>query len=189
MKELDLSKDKTTLLVMAGSFGVYNIEKIYKDISKISMDFQVIVLTGNNKRLYNRMKKEINDSNKPTKLIKFTSEVHRYMNLSDVLITKPGGLTVSEALASNLPMIIFDAIPGQEEANAKFLLNHHMSISIGRGNKCTQAIEELLKDQEQLIKIKENWIKFDKRESAHKLLELMKRVVKENMDENTSEIA
>ncbi len=189
LKELGLSKDKMTVLVMAGSFGVYNIEKIYKDINQISMDFQIIVLTGNNKRLYNNMKKEIEGSNKPTKLIKFTNEVHRYMNLSDVLITKPGGLTVSEALASNLPLITFDAIPGQEEANAKFLLDHHMSISIGNGDNCAQVIEELLSDKEELIKIKENCIKFDKIESTKHLLELMRRLIKKNMDGKNSEIA
>ncbi len=189
LKELGLSKNKMTVLVMAGSFGVYNIEKIYKEINQIPMDFQIIVLTGNNKRLYNNMKKEIKDSNKPTKLIKFTNEVHRYMNLSDVLITKPGGLTVSEALASNLPLITFDAIPGQEEANAKFLLDHHMSISIGKGDKCTRAVEELLNDEEKLIKIRENCMKFDKKESTHNLLQLMRKLIKDSMNGKNSEIA
>lgn len=189
LDELGLSENRMTVLVMAGSFGVYNIEKIYKNISNIPMDFQIIILTGNNKRLYNKIKEQIKFSNKQTKLIKFTNEVHRYMNLADVLITKPGGLTVSEALAANLPLITFDAIPGQEEANAKFLLDHGMSISIGSGDNCIEAIEALLKDKDKLKEIKENCMTFDKSNSTIELLELIRRLIKENEAESNSEIA
>ena len=189
LKDLELRENKMTVLVMAGSFGVYNIEKIYKNISNIPMDFQIIILTGNNKILYNKIKEQIKLSNKQTKLIKFTNEVHRYMNLADVLITKPGGLTVSEALAANLPLITFDAIPGQEEANAKFLLNHGMSISIGRGDNCSEVIEALLKDEYKLKEIKENCMKFDKSNSTSELLELIRRLIKESEAETGSEIA
>ncbi|HBL06085.1 MAG TPA: galactosyldiacylglycerol synthase [Clostridium sp.] len=189
LDELGLSESKMTVLVMAGSFGVYNIEKIYKNINKIPMDFQIVILTGNNKRLYNKIKEQIKFSKKQTKLIKFTNEVHRYMNLADVLITKPGGLTVSEALAANLPLITFDAIPGQEEANAKFLLDHGMSISIGRGDNCTEAIEALIKDKNKLREIKENCMTFDKSNSTNELQELIRRLMKENEAECNSEIA
>jgi len=189
LDELGLSENRMTVLVMAGSFGVYNIEKIYKNISNIPMDFQIIILTGNNKRLYNKIKEQIKFSNKQTKLIKFTNEVHRYMNLADILITKPGGLTVSEALAANLPLITFDAIPGQEEANAKFLLDHGMSISIGSGDNCIEAIEALLKDKDKLKEIKENCMTFDKSNSTIELLELIRRLIKENEAESNSEIA
>ncbi|WP_346917181.1 glycosyltransferase [Clostridium sp.] len=189
LDELGLRENRMTVLVMAGSFGVYNIEKIYKNISNIPMDFQIIILTGNNKRLYNKIKEQIKFSNKQTKLIKFTNEVHRYMNLADVLITKPGGLTVSEALAANLPLITFDAIPGQEEANAKFLLEHGMSISIGNGDNCIEAIEALLKDKNKLKEIKENCMTFDKSNSTTELLELIRRLIKENEAESNSEIA
>lgn len=189
LDELGLSENKMTVLVMAGSFGVYNIEKIYKNISNIPMDFQIIILTGNNKRLYNKIKEQIRFSKKQTKLIKFTNEVHRYMNLADVLITKPGGLTVSEALAANLPLITFDAIPGQEEANAKFLLDHGMSISIGRGDNCTEAIEALIKDKNKLREIKENCMTFDKSNSTNELLELIRKLMKESEAECNSEIA
>ena len=50
-----------------------------------------------------------------TKLILFTQKVEQYMQASDLIITKPGGLTVTEALASNLPLLVFNSIPGQEE--------------------------------------------------------------------------
>ena len=53
--------------------------------------------------------------------IGFTDRVADYMHAGDLLITKPGGLTVSEALAAGIPLAVFDPIPGQEEDNANFL--------------------------------------------------------------------
>lgn len=150
-----LDTDVTTVLLMAGSFGVKNIIEIYREMSTIDMEFQVIVIVGNNRNLYRDMKKEIIISNKKTKLIGFTSEVDKYMKVSDILITKPGGLTVTEALVSNIPMIIFDAIPGQEEENSKFLIENDVAVSIGDGISCSTSIEELLKNEKRILGMKE----------------------------------
>ena len=78
---------------------------------------QIIVITGRNQRLYEAFERELGPAGSafPPGLIYFTDEVEKYMHASDLLVTKPGGLTVSEALACNLPMAVFDAIPGQEE--------------------------------------------------------------------------
>ena len=94
-------------------------------------------------------------SNKKTKLIGFTSEIDKYMKVSDILITKPGGLTVTEALVSNIPMIIFDAIPGQEEENSRFLIENDVAVSIGNGISCSTSIEELLRNEKRILGMKE----------------------------------
>ncbi len=167
-------KDITTILIMAGSFGVNNIENIYKELIEVNGRFQIIVLTGNNDKLYNKMKKNMNTSTKETRVIKFTNDVHRYMNLADILITKPGGLTISEALASNLPMIIFDAIPGQEEANSQFLLNHGMAVSIGSGTDCKEVLEDLINDNKKLKKLTKNCGEFNKEACSEQILELIR---------------
>ena len=120
LRGMNLSPDLPTVLIMAGSFGVKNILGVYRDISTLGTDFQVIVITGKNRKLYEAFRRELPNSPKPTHLVEFTTEVQTYMHASDLLITKPGGLTVSEALASGLPMAVFDAIPGQEEDNAQF---------------------------------------------------------------------
>lgn len=150
-----LDLDITTILLMGGSFGVKNIVDIYREISTIDLEFQVIVIVGNNRSVYKIMQKEITDSKKKTKLIGFTNEVEKYMKISDVLITKPGGLTVTEALVSNIPMIIFDAIPGQEEGNARFLIENDVAVSIGKGISCSKIIEKLLKNKERISAMKE----------------------------------
>lgn len=150
-----LNTDITTVLLMAGSFGVRNIIEIYREISKIDIEFQIIIIVGNNKRLYKAMKKKVVNSKKKTKLIGFTNEVDKYMKMSDILITKPGGLTVTEALVTNIPMIIFDAIPGQEEENSRFLMENDVAISIGNGISCSESIEALLKNENKILDMKE----------------------------------
>ncbi|MEG2935491.1 MAG: glycosyltransferase [Clostridium sp.] len=172
-----------TILIMAGSFGVNNIEDIYNSLLTIKEEFQIIIITGNNNRLYDRIR-SIRQNTKKTEVVKYTRDVAKYMNLADVLITKPGGLTISEALAANLPMIIFDAIPGQEESNAKFLIKHGMAVSIGKGYNCNIVVEELLRDKSRMNKLEENCYKFNKEKSCKEIFELIKKLISENKKQN-----
>ena len=149
-KNLKLNEELPTVLIMAGSFGVKNILDIYNDIIKIPTEFQIIVITGRNEKLYSAFKEILPNSSKPTELIFFTHEVDKYMHSSDIIITKPGGLTISEALACNIPMVLFDAIPGQEQENAQFLVNHNMAILLEKDKDCSYVIQNLLDDKARL---------------------------------------
>ncbi len=195
LKQMGLSPDKPTILIMAGSFGVSNILRIYNNIIKVDLDFQIIVITGKNERLYEAFNKLIIRNarqkplrhvsvklkpkpSKPTKLLYFTNEVHKYMQISDLIITKPGGLTVSEALACNLPMAIFDAIPGQESENADFLIDNNMAVKIQKGSACSEAIYDLLSNQERLEEMRRSCSAFDKSSSGPKIVNEIQELVK-----------
>ena len=180
LDELELNPNLPTILMMAGSFGVTNVFKIYEDIININRDFQVIVITGKNQKLYDEFAKVINKSEKQTKLIYFTDEVNKFMQAADIIITKPGGLTITEALASNIPMAIFDAIPGQEEENADFLINHNMAIKLEKGQSCDKLIEELLINKEKLNSMKEACKSFDKNDSSKNICALINELVENN---------
>lgn len=171
--ELDLDPELPTILMMAGSFGVTNVFKIYKDIENIDIDIQIIIITGKNQKLYDHFSEIIESSNKKTKLIYFTDEVSKYMQASDVIITKPGGLTVTESIACNIPMAIFDAIPGQEEENAEFLVKHNMATKIGDENSCADVIVDLLLDKNKLDNMKEACKSFDKNNSSKNIFLLI----------------
>lgn len=196
LKQMGLSPDKPTILIMAGSFGVSNILRIYNNIVKVELDFQIIVITGKNERLYEAFNKLIVRNSrqkplrnvsvklkpkpsKPTKLLFFTNEVHKYMQISDLIITKPGGLTVSEALACNLPMAIFDAIPGQESENADFLIDNNMAVKIQKGAACSETIYDLLSNQERLEKMRRSCSAFDKSSSGPKIVNEIQELVKD----------
>ncbi len=205
LSELGLSEGKPTILIMAGSFGVTDILKIYNNITKIDIDFQIIVITGRNKKLYEAFEKLLDNSietsstiskvskalsekiafssktqeskPKPTKLIYFTNEVHKYMQVADLIITKPGGLTISEALACNLPMAIFNAIPGQEEENAEFLINNNMAVKLEKGSTCAKTIENLLSNRKRLKDMKSSCESFDKSASSEYVFALIKDLI------------
>ena len=187
LKSLDLNPGIPTILVMAGSFGVENITKIYEELVQSTLNFQIIIITGKNKRLYEKLKKlilskEDNEVNfKKTKLIYFTDEVYKYMQTADLIITKPGGLTVSEALASGLPIAIFEAIPGQEEENADFLIKNNMGVKISKNENCREIVENLLKDKKHLKIMKKNCNLHSKIMARGSIYKLIENLAKSNV--------
>ena len=114
---------------------------------------------------------------KTTTLIYYTNEVHKYMQIADLIITKPGGLTVSEALACNLPMAIFNAIPGQEEENAEFLIDNNMAVKLEKNSTCAKTIEELISNRNKLNQMKASCENFDKSRSSKQVFELIKNLI------------
>lgn len=189
LTEIGLNPDLKTLLLMAGSFGVTDILKIYQSILETDADFQIIVITGKNKKLYNKFEELLNknkeDKNsiakhsKSTKLLFFVTDINKYMYAADLIVTKPGGLTVSESIASSLPMAIFKAFPGQEADNADYLERNNMAVRLPKGNKCGEVIKELMCNDEKLNAMKEACNKTYHDQSAKQVYELAKSFVKE----------
>lgn len=90
------------------------------------------------------------------KILEFTNQVPELMSISDLVVTKPGGLTTSESLASHLPMVVINPIPGQEEQNAEFLENKGIAIWIKKHDNSDFVVENLLSNKNKLEKMKEN---------------------------------
>lgn len=181
IREMEMDPQVPIVLFMAGSFGVSNIIGLYKKLVNQDVPLQIIVITGRNKRLYEAFEKEIKNSPMKTKLLYFTDEVEKYMHASDLIVTKPGGLTVSEALACNLPMAVFNAIPGQEEDNANFLKANDMGVKIDKNTDFPKFISNLIKEKHQLDAMRKSCEKFDKSDSSKNIVELAKKLIKENI--------
>ena len=114
---------------------------------------------------------------KPTKLLYYTNEVEKYMHMADFIITKPGGLTVTESIAAGLPMVIFKAIPGQEEQNADFLVGKNMAVRLKKDATCTETITELVGNKQKLADMRKSIENFSKGNSAANIYLLMKELV------------
>lgn len=127
-RELGLAPHRTTLLVMGGGAGLGRIEEIAARLLLIQEDFQIIAMAGKNMTALAGL--QILARRFPGRLLAqgFTSHVERLMACADFAITKPGGLTTSECLAMGVPMVINDAIPGQEERNAGYLLEQGVAL-------------------------------------------------------------
>ena len=158
---------------MAGSFGVRSVLDIYKKVNALPQPFQCIVITGKNPQLYRQIQQVRSYSPHRTKLVYFTSHVEKYMHAADLLLTKPGGLTISEGLASGLPMAVFGAIPGQEEENERFLLSHQMGISIDPDN-CSSTLSRLLRDPQKMKDMRKACEVFDKSDCAKNICHLIR---------------
>ncbi len=119
---LGLKPERLTFLVMGGAYGVLaGAKEVCKIISTAETPAQAIVVCGQDEKLYRSLESVVAEARNPMVRFGFVHNVEELMSASDVIITKAGGLTVSEALTKGLPLIIYKPIPGQEEENAAFL--------------------------------------------------------------------
>lgn len=176
LEQLGLEPGVTTLLMMAGSFGVSDVFDIYEGIISIDQPLQIIVITGKNQKLYNEFEQRLSrlgDGGKKTLLRYFVNDVYKYMHASDLLITKPGGLTVTEAIASCLPMAIFKAFPGQEADNEDFLIRNNLAVKLPKGKKCAGVLTRLLSDPQKLESMKLSCSRFFTGEAVDTIYKLI----------------
>ena len=117
--------DKPVVLVLSGGQGLVRSDKLVKELFSIESDFEIIAIAGKNTQQKSKLEKLSPPKNIALKIIGWTDTMDEYMKLSDLIITKPGGLTITECIASKKPIIAFDPIPGQEEVNAKYLLENN----------------------------------------------------------------
>lgn len=121
MKKWKFNPDKKRLLIMAGGAGVGSLDGLCKKILSKYNDIEVIALAGKNEKLLDNLINIKNKGHDNLHPMGFTTEVHELMQLSDLIITKPGGLSTSECLVMKKPMLLINPIPGQEEHNAQLL--------------------------------------------------------------------
>ena len=124
-----LSPEKRTILFFAGGefgLGKSRTAEIFENFVKSDFDIQIIAIAGRNPKMKETFEEIVVKNNKSNsiRILEFTNEVPELMAISDLVVTKPGGLTTSESLASHLPMLVINPIPGQEEENAEFLAEH-----------------------------------------------------------------
>lgn len=179
-KREGLDPNLPTVLLMAGSFGVTSVLKFYKSLVMQKKQMQFIVITGRNKHLYSHLKEIMHELNAQdcTKLLYFVENVEDYMHISDLIVTKPGGLTVTESLACQLPLAIYNAFPGQERDNAEFLVSTGAAIMLDKTNGAEQVCR-LLVNPEKLTEMKKLCKKLSQENSAEKIYELAKKLVNE----------
>lgn len=120
--ELGVNPAKFTVLMMAGGAGVGSPDELAARLLASPDDMQLIALAGRNADLLKRLQSLA--KRHPGRLcpLGFTTTVERVMTAADLVVTKPGGLSVSECLAKGKPMLLVSPIPGQEERNADYLL-------------------------------------------------------------------
>jgi processive 1,2-diacylglycerol beta-glucosyltransferase len=143
-EQLGLDLSLPIVLVMGGGDGFGPVSSIMDNLSHEPLPFQLVIVVGKNVSLYKRLLTEASNLKQPIKVLGFIDNIDEYMNIADVIITKPGGLTTAEAMAKGLPLLIVDPIPGQETRNTEFLINKLIAIKIDGNFGMVGLLKELL---------------------------------------------
>lgn len=144
--------DKTKIvLIMGGGAGIFPMLKVIQCLNSCTTAMQLIVVTGENKNLYRKVQKMQSKIKHDMHIFGFVHNIYEFMAVSDILISKAGGVTVSEALCSALPMIIYQPIPGQEEENTKFLLRKKVAIKINKISTLKKVIDKIFRIESNVL--------------------------------------
>lgn len=172
LKRIGFSNHTKVILIMGGGAGIFPIVDVMKELNKCRTQLQIIVVTGKNKKLYDKIQKIKPNSKHQMKVFGFVDNVHELMAMSDLLISKAGGLTLSEALCSALPMLIYKPIPGQEEENTRFLLKNKVAIKINKISNLEKIIDKIFRiDSNVLINMKINAKRLSRPHAAENIAE------------------
>lgn len=139
-----------------------------RTLESLSQQMQLIIVCGHNNKLRQQLTEGTKHSKHRILLTGYINYVHELMAFSDILITKPGGLTTSEAIALELPMLLYQSLPGQEQDNARFLLEAGVAMQAENITDLITKLSEALHDPKLLSTMKENarqlqtkWAAFD----------------------------
>lgn len=154
--KLGLQRDLPTVLIMGGGYGMGDMASLVRSFRDTTLKMQLIVVCGRNEALQNEIGQIATSLPMPYKVLGFVGNVHELMRASDLVITKPGGLSSSEALASNCPMMIINPIPGQEQRNSDYLLENGAATILHQIPDGAYYVEKLLRNQERLALMIQN---------------------------------
>lgn len=175
--QLGLDINKRTVLLMGGSMGYGNMQKSVESLDGMRDDFQLIIVNGNNKTT----RAKIGEMNLHKRVLNlgFVSNVDVLMDASDCIITKPGGLTTSEALAKRMPMIIVNPIPGQEYRNTEFLLNNGAAMATSDTVSLEEAMFQFMNNPTRLKNMREATEVIRRPNSTKDLCDLVEKCAEE----------
>ena len=134
------------LLLLAGGFGVGPVEDLLKRLRRELRGARIAVIAGRNEALRERLARAAKGPGAPARVLGFTNEMHEWMALASLAVTKPGGLTTSEALSRGLPLVVVNPIPGQETRNATMLYEEGAAISGENPLTAASRVARLLSD-------------------------------------------
>lgn len=177
-RKLKLHLHKKTLLVMGGSQGLGSMDELVRGLRMIPYDYQMVVVCGRNRPLYKSLS-QLRDHDGNLTVLGYVKDMSSLMGASDILITKPGGLTCSEALAKQLPMVITNPLPGQEEKNVSFLTRHRVAIYAQTQEDVIHSASDLLRHPKKIQAMRHHirWVAKPHAawEAARTIIDLVKR--------------
>lgn len=156
MAKFKLEKDKPIALIMGGGLGLGGVKNALCQLERLKKDIQILVITGANLTLWSDMNEYAQHSKHKIFVWGYSHNIQEFMSIATFLISKPGALTISEALTRELPMILHDPIPGPEVDNAKFVSDNGAAIWVKHQDTLDAVVREVLSDATILPKLRNN---------------------------------
>lgn len=159
LKSFGLFPDKKTVLFFGGGeFGLGKTQtfKIFKSFVECPENIQIVAISGKNQKMKEAFENLVESLNKTdsVKILEYTNQVPELMSISDLVVTKPGGLTTTESLASGLPIVVINPIPGQEEENASYLEKNKVAIWLKKDDNVEAILKDLFSNPEKMQEMK-----------------------------------
>jgi processive 1,2-diacylglycerol beta-glucosyltransferase len=143
---LGLPHDGAVALVMGGGLGLGPVAATVRALAHAARRVTPVVIVGKNRRLERRLAEEARRDGTDLRVLGFVENVFDWMHAADVLVTKPGGLTTSEALVAGVPLVLLRPLPGQEERNARYLVSRGAALRARSDADLVRAVETVLSD-------------------------------------------
>lgn len=165
---LGIPTDKKMISILSGGIGVGGgslISLIKSLYHKLDNDCCIYVFTGRNEKLKSSLDRINNNSGK-LKVIPFTTDLYKYTKVSDLIISKPGGISSTEVAVSNIPLIHTKGIKGVEPHNVSYFKNHGLSVYGKNNSEVIKYTFKLLKDESLQKEMIENQSKYIRKDST-----------------------
>ena len=145
---LTLPRDRTVVLMMGGGLGIGPIGSMIKALARVEEPIAGVVIAGKNEGQVRRVLEMAHTVDYPLRVLSFVNNVHEYMNACDILVTKAGGLTASEALAAAIPTVLVKPLPGQEERNTRYLTERRAAVRVTSVRQLPRVVDQLARSPE-----------------------------------------
>jgi processive 1,2-diacylglycerol beta-glucosyltransferase len=166
-----------TILIMGGGYGIF--DKVLLDILleiELTTPVEWVIICGQNDKLKEYLLERTKQCGQKVVVEGYVDNIHEYMLMADLLITKPGGVTTSEALAMELPMLLYNPLPGQEEDNTTFLLENKVAILAEDLFDLKKKIMEVVNNPLLLLSLKDNIRCLNTNQAAFKVAEVIMNI-------------
>jgi len=174
--KLGISPGSFAVLLLSGGYGVGPVRKILEKLNKADFALSAITVCGHNKGLYEELEKFRETSAIKIVNLGFVDNVDKLIAASDICIGKAGGMSTSEALAEGVPFIFVRPIPGQEKANAEFLIKIGAGLRLKKVSRVLDVIQELRSSPDKMKALKENTKRAGRPNAARDIAQLAKAI-------------
>lgn len=172
-----LSPHKFTLLVMGGGDGFFP-KEAFQQLETLSTPIQLMIVCGKNDKLKDSLQRAFAYSKHDVRIMGYMDNIHELMAISNLVMTKPGGVTMSEAIAMGAPLLVSSPLPGQEQDNSLFIEQSGIGLLVNNSTEIIDQLKKVLLNPQILTTIQQNMIKHQTKFAAMDTIKVTMQLMK-----------